>query len=392
MTFFWIILGIIVIGLAYKYLKGRKRQPAVEETPASSPASVPLLKRKVKKRWILAGIVLLIIFIVILSGAKEEKKTSPESTSIQNVTETETPERVIEEKEEPKEEPPQEEFKEVKTYLVTKVIDGDTITIEGGQVIRYIGIDTPETVHPSKPVECFGTEASNKNKELVEGKRVKLEKDVSETDKYGRLLRYVWIGDLFVNDYLVREGYAYAYTYPPDVKYAEQFVQAQQEARENNRGLWDTCKEPEEETKTTCEAKYLDEYQCSNNWLMRRYQNSDCVLEWKSYQLCDYGCENNQCKQPTCTNEWKCKDSDYKGYQSSDCSWSNLTYCEYGCENGECVSGETEEIICSYNAYNCSDFSTHAEAQSVFEYCGGIDNDIHRLDGDNDGIACESLP
>lgn len=365
-------------------------------------------KKKSKKwLWIIGGIILLVI-ILGSSGEKTppslqpEKQTadisrsltepqqgSEESQSQSESVPDESP--IVEEKEEPREETPQEESEEVKTYLVTKVIDGDTITIEGGQVIRYIGIDTPETVHPSKPVECFGTEASNKNKELVGGKRVKLEKDVSETDKYGRLLRYVWIGDLFVNDYLVREGFAYAYTYPPDVKYAEQFVQAQQKARENNRGLWDACKQPEE-TKTTCEAKYLDEYQCSNNWLMRRYQNSDCVLEWKSYQLCDYGCENNQCEQPTCTDGWKCKDSDYKGYQSSDCSWLSLTYCEYGCENGECVSGESEEIICSYNAYNCSDFSTHAEAQSVFEYCGGIDNDIHRLDGDNDGIACESLP
>jgi micrococcal nuclease len=129
---------------------------------------------------------------------------------------------------------------------VTRVIDGDTIEVDiGGKLykVRYIGIDTPETVHPSKPVECFGKEASEKNRQLVEGKTVRLEKDVSETDSYGRLLRYVWVGDNFVNDYLVRQGYAYAYTYPPDVKYAEQFVQAQREARENNRGLWVACQE-----------------------------------------------------------------------------------------------------------------------------------------------------
>ena len=127
------------------------------------------------------------------------------------------------------------------TFLVTRVIDGDTIEIEGGRKVRYIGIDTPETVDPRKPIQCFGVEASNKNKELVERKRVRLEKDVSETDKYGRLLRYVHVDDLFVNDYLVRQGYAYAYTYPPDVKYSEQFVQVQTEARENNRGLWKAC-------------------------------------------------------------------------------------------------------------------------------------------------------
>ncbi len=130
--------------------------------------------------------------------------------------------------------------KETATELikVTKVIDGDTIEIEEGQRVRYIGIDTPETVHPNEPIECFGVEASNKNKELVLGKNVSLEKDVSETDKYGRLLRYVWVGDLMVNEYLVREGYAQSSTYPPDVKYQDRFVEAQRKAREESKGLW----------------------------------------------------------------------------------------------------------------------------------------------------------
>lgn len=125
--------------------------------------------------------------------------------------------------------------------LVRRVVDGDTIELETGEVVRYIGIDTPETVHPSKAVQCFGKEASTKNKSLVEGKRVRLEKDVSNTDKYGRLLRYVYIGDTFVNDFLVRQGYAYASSYPPDVKYQSQFRQAEQEARTNKRGLWASC-------------------------------------------------------------------------------------------------------------------------------------------------------
>ena len=128
-----------------------------------------------------------------------------------------------------------------KGVFVTRVIDGDTIEIAGGEIVRYIGIDAPETVDPRKPVQCFGREASEENKKLVEGKRVRLEKDISNRDKYGRLLRYVYLGNLFVNDYLVREGYAYAYTYPPDVKYAKEFSQAQKEARENKRGLWNAC-------------------------------------------------------------------------------------------------------------------------------------------------------
>lgn len=127
------------------------------------------------------------------------------------------------------------------TILVTRVIDGDTIEIEGGQKVRYIGIDTPETVDPRKPVQCFGVEASNRNKQLVEGKRVRLEKDVNETDKYGRLVRYVYVGKTFVNLALVQEGFAYSYTYPPDVKYQDQFIEAQRVAREGKRGLWSVC-------------------------------------------------------------------------------------------------------------------------------------------------------
>src|SRR3990170_1305882 len=126
----------------------------------------------------------------------------------------------------------------LKEFLVMKAIDGDTIVIEGGEIVRYIGIDTPEV---SQGEECFAKEASDKNKELVMGKTVRLEKDVSERDKYQRLLKYVWSGDIFVNEYLVRQGYATAVSYPPDVKYQELFRQAEKEARENGSGLWKEC-------------------------------------------------------------------------------------------------------------------------------------------------------
>ena len=125
--------------------------------------------------------------------------------------------------------------------LAIRVIDGDTIEVEiGGESykVRYIGIDTPELHHPTKPVEYFAQEAYEKNRELVEGKTVFLEKDVSETDQYGRLLRYVYVGDTFVNAYLVQQGYALVSTYPPDVKYQERFLELQREAREAGRGLW----------------------------------------------------------------------------------------------------------------------------------------------------------
>lgn len=125
--------------------------------------------------------------------------------------------------------------------LVVRVIDGDTIELEGGQRVRYIGIDTPETVDPRNPVECFGREAASENRRLVEGKLVSLAKDVSETDRFGRLLRYVYIDEVMVNETLVRNGFAYAVTYPPDVKYQEQLQKAEQEAKENNQGLWSGC-------------------------------------------------------------------------------------------------------------------------------------------------------
>lgn len=129
---------------------------------------------------------------------------------------------------------------------VIKVVDGDTFEIEGGQKVRLIGVDTPETVDPRRPVGCFGKEASNNSKNLLEGREVILQKDVSDTDKFGRLLRLVYlpIEDgkiLFVNDYLVREGFAKVSTFPPDVKFVSQFLQAEKFAKENKKGLWEMC-------------------------------------------------------------------------------------------------------------------------------------------------------
>jgi micrococcal nuclease len=134
------------------------------------------------------------------------------------------------------------------TALVTRVIDGDTIIVDIDGVeyrVRYIGIDTPETVAPGQPIECYGKEASERNRDLVEGKTVSLEKDVSETDQFGRLLRYVWVGETMVNAALVADGYALASTYPPDVKHSDLFAALQAEAREDGRGLWaGTCDSP----------------------------------------------------------------------------------------------------------------------------------------------------
>lgn len=120
-----------------------------------------------------------------------------------------------------------------KFFIVTKVIDGDTIQLSNGEKVRYIGINTPE-----KDAECYSKEATDKNTELVLNKKIRLKKDISEKDKYGRLLRYVYVDDIFVNEFLVKEGYAHTATYPPDVSYSKWFKELEHKAREEKKGLW----------------------------------------------------------------------------------------------------------------------------------------------------------
>lgn len=127
---------------------------------------------------------------------------------------------------------------------VVRVVDGDTIIVllDGRERrVRYIGVNTPESADPRREVQCFGKEAAARNQALVGGKTVWLEKDVSETDQYGRLLRYVSVDGKLVNAELVREGYARVVTYPPDVRHAEWFRALEREAREARRGLWGQC-------------------------------------------------------------------------------------------------------------------------------------------------------
>jgi len=201
------------------------------------------------------------------------------------------------------------------TYQKVKfVIDGDTFELQNGQRVRLIGVDTPET----SPNECYSREATQRTKQLIENQTVGLEKDVSETDRYGRLLRYVYVGDVFLNDVLVREGYANALTYPPDVKFHGQFRQAEAEARENQRGLWgEVCQTPSPSTlgATTVPTQFTP------------------------------------------------------------------GNCQYSC------SGPDRD---------CSNFSTHTEAQAFFDCCGFTASydpmKLDRASGEGNGIACESLP
>ena len=110
------------------------------------------------------------------------------------------------------------------TFLVTRVIDGDTIKLENGETIRYLLIDTTE-----------------RNRELVEGERVRLERDATDRDAYGRLLRYVYVDGTMVQGELVREGYGYVYSRQPDVKYLKDMAALEREARQEGAGLWAAC-------------------------------------------------------------------------------------------------------------------------------------------------------
>ena len=127
---------------------------------------------------------------------------------------------------------------------VVKVIDGDTIEVQFNnqtETVRLIGIDTPETVDPRKPVQCFGKEASDKAKSLLNNQTVKLEPDIAqgERDKYGRLLRYVFLDGVNFNQLMISTGFAHEYTYRSNpYKYQIEFRQAEQDARNGKKGLW----------------------------------------------------------------------------------------------------------------------------------------------------------
>ncbi len=227
------------------------------------------------------------------------------------------------------------EVEQLEKVVVNRVVDGDTVELSDGRKLRYIGINTPETKDPSKDIECYGVEASLKNKELVEGIEVELEKDVSETDRYGRLLRYVYVNGEMINDLLVKEGFAQASAYPPDIKYQDKLESSEKEARENKKGLWgDICNQP----------------------VPTAYPTNQPTLLPTAKPVVYPASKSNQVVMP-----------------------ANKT-CKYSC------SGPDRD---------CSDFLTHAEAVSFFNCCGfSVDNDPMKLDGVgvDDGEPCESLP
>ncbi len=178
-------------------------------------------------------------------------------------------------------------------YSVTSVVDGDTIKISmsGKEVtLRLIGMDTPETVDPRKPVQCFGKEASNKAKELLSGKKVRIEVDPTqgELDKYGRTLAYVYRDDgIFYNKYMIEQGYAHEYTYNAPYKYQAEFKAAQKAAQTSQLGLWSpsTCNGDTTSSNSTQTAPATTQtsgkYYTSSHYSSKYYYPEACD-GWKS--------------------------------------------------------------------------------------------------------------
>lgn len=180
---------------------------------------------------------------------EEHAPTAPETVAESNTVPAEVV-SVVEEAKTPEE-----------TYEVVKVVDGDTLTLNMGgktETLRLIGMDTPETVDPRKPVQCFAKEASAKAKEMLMEKKVKIEADPSqgERDKYDRLLRYIFFEDgTSYNKLMIEEGYAHEYTYNTPYKYQSEFKAAEKSARENKRGFWgDVCDGDTEQSAISSES------------------------------------------------------------------------------------------------------------------------------------------
>lgn len=212
---------------------------------------------------------------------------------------------------------------EGESYQVARIVDGDTIELEGGQLVRYIGMDTPEIGQAGRLSDCFADEASQRNADLVLGRSVRLVKDVRDVDRFGRWLRYVFADDQFINLELVRSGHARSFTVPPDVLHEPDFQSAESQAKTEAVGLWSACAEEELVSWNT-------------NSTPESAENAEMLSILKDHQPATLDCE------------------------------------------------------CGRNAHNCSDFTDREQAQQTFECClVKTRQDVHWLDGDQDGLACE---
>jgi micrococcal nuclease len=205
------------------------------------------LTKIMNKKLIYPALIIIGLFFLVGCVAKPDQTgIKQESIQVQSTQGTSSPD-VANTETKPTETPqhPQNDL-----YKVIKVTDGDTIKVDINgktETLRLIGIDTPETVDPRKPVQCFAQAASDKAKEILSGKNVRLEADSTqgELDKYNRLLRYVFLEDgTFYNKLMIAEGYAHEYTYQSNpYKYQADFKEAEKQAREQSKGLWssNTC-------------------------------------------------------------------------------------------------------------------------------------------------------
>jgi len=164
--------------------------------------------------------------------ADEAPESVPEEAGQTGTSPEPSPQTTPQEQSSPLPEPSETQPTQETTYAITYVVDGDTVELADGTRVRLLGINTSESGQP------YFSEARNKMIELVLNKEVRLEQDISDTGLYGRLLRYIYVGNTFVNLEMVRLGYANSYTYPPDVKYQTQLLAAEQEARDKQLGLW----------------------------------------------------------------------------------------------------------------------------------------------------------
>lgn len=155
--------------------------------------------------------------------------------------------------------------------LVKEVVDGDTIVLLDGSRVRLIGINTPEYGM------YFFEEARDVLEVMVLGKEVILEKDISDTDKYGRLLRYVYAGDLFVNLEMAKRGFANAYTFPPDVRYTEKFLEAERYARKNGLGLWSKSEVNKVKIEVNYNASGKDNTNLNDEYVMIKNVGDDFI-------------------------------------------------------------------------------------------------------------------
>jgi micrococcal nuclease len=283
------------------------------------------------------------------------------------------------------------------TVTVTRVVDGDTIevspAVDGNEEVRLIGVDTPETKDPSTGVQPYGPEASEFTTSRLEGEEVGLEFDVERTDRYGRLLAYVYgPNDRMFNETLVREGYAQVATFPPNVMYTDRFLKAQREARKADRGLWglsqaELCQqtdrgndigegtpgcgaEPEDEPEPTpAPSPSEGDLNCGD---FATQEEAQAVLD----------------QDPSDPNGL---DADGDGIACDGGSGAAPTPqpepepAPEPTPEPEPEPAPSEPVPSGADGtYNCSDFSSQAEAQAYL-----TEGDPHGLDADGDGQACE---